>query len=563
MRVLGHPAMARELQVSRVDLYTRRPEAEPIYECPATMQPPLPTSLFDQHPPPRRPLSGFMVSTVAHVLACTGIYFAFNPMYHLVPTVVPQRYGMRMVDLSSFPVEAPEQPEITRTKASQGSAESPPRMEAGSAAVAGDKAESQEEAAPEALAEARLPNDAILQQHAIQTMIVPDTTKQIAMVQPLPQVMMWNAPNPKVTVLRAPPQPPSLAAMMASLRPPNQEMEIADLKLSATTSPSTKMLPPPSNSSPLSSSNPEQVQLAIMRAQHAGEPTPTDVIVASNLQLQSVVTAVPVFNAVMPPAAAGSLHPGGEKGRATEGTGVAISARNGPGNENSRGMTASSGAAAAPTQGGRAPGRTGVANGPVADTGRGSAVSGGTGSAIPGPGFVVHGADAASGTPMGNDLETVPPQRMITRIKLSKDGKFDMVVVGNSTAEEYPETVALWHSRLTYSVYVQVGTAQRWVLQYAVPNSEVGSTVSRLDPPWPYDISRPSIDADAQQDAIIVHGLVNATGHFERLAVVFPEQLTEAAFLLKALETWEFRPALRNGQPAAVEVLLIIPPATE
>jgi hypothetical protein len=110
---------------------------------------------------------------------------------------------------------------------------------------------------------------------------------------------------------------------------------------------------------------------------------------------------------------------------------------------------------------------------------------------------------------------------------------------------------------------VQVGTAQKWILQYALPPADTAADPGHLDAPWPYDITRPSIDADAETDAIMVHGIVNAKGRFESLAVVFPTELSETAFLLRALSLWQFRPALRNGQPSPVEVLLIIPAVAE
>ena len=64
-----------------------------------------------------------------------------------------------------------------------------------------------------------------------------------------------------------------------------------------------------------------------------------------------------------------------------------------------------------------------------------------------------------------------------------------------------------------------------------------------------------SIDADA----LMIHGYVNDSGHFETLSVVFPPQFPQAKFVLDSLEHWQFRPASQNGQVAKVEVLLIIP----
>jgi hypothetical protein len=80
-----------------------------------------------------------------------------------------------------------------------------------------------------------------------------------------------------------------------------------------------------------------------------------------------------------------------------------------------------------------------------------------------------------------------------------------------------------------------------------------------LEAPWPYDITRPSIDADANSDAIMVHGFVNALGKFEKLSIIFPTGLAETKFLLHALQQWEFRPAMEMGKATLVEILLIIP----
>jgi hypothetical protein len=71
---------------------------------------------------------------------------------------------------------------------------------------------------------------------------------------------------------------------------------------------------------------------------------------------------------------------------------------------------------------------------------------------------------------------------------------------------------------------------------------------------------RPNLTpADYNADAIMVHGFVNVSGHFEKLAIVFPPQFAQAKFVLNALQEWQFRPALQSGSLTTVEVLLIIP----
>jgi hypothetical protein len=155
--------------------------------------------------------------------------------------------------------------------------------------------------------------------------------------------------------------------------------------------------------------------------------------------------------------------------------------------------------------------------------------------------------------------------RSIEEISQPKGGRFGVVVVGSSLAEDYPETVDVWRGRLAYTVYLHVGTAKNWIMQYSLPRSKEatspGILVGRPDAPWPYDMTRPSIDAGVNANAIMVHGFVNALGRFEQLAIVFPTELAETKFLLHALQQWQFRPASQNGVPTSVEVLLIIPTA--
>ena len=57
---------------------------------------------------------------------------------------------------------------------------------------------------------------------------------------------------------------------------------------------------------------------------------------------------------------------------------------------------------------------------------------------------------------------------------------------------------------------------------------------------------------------LIVHGFVGPTGKFERLAIVGESDPAKET-MLGLLQQWEFRPALKDGQPITVEVLLVIP----
>ncbi len=154
----------------------------------------------------------------------------------------------------------------------------------------------------------------------------------------------------------------------------------------------------------------------------------------------------------------------------------------------------------------------------------------------------------------------------VTRIKLPKNGQFGVVVVGSSLDEQYPETSEVWKGRLAYSVYLHVGLDKSWILQYSLPRAADSANAgsARLEAPWPYYIVRPNLNPDdASSDAVMVHGFVDESGHFEKLSVVFPTDMGYAReqLVLGALQQWQFRAGTRDGQIAKLEVLLIIPEA--
>ena len=148
-------------------------------------------------------------------------------------------------------------------------------------------------------------------------------------------------------------------------------------------------------------------------------------------------------------------------------------------------------------------------------------------------------------------------------IVLPRDGKFSVVAVGNAVADDYPETPDLWANRMAYTAFLHVGLKKNWILQYSMTRSAEAAgagRVARLEAPWPYEITRPNLlSRDLNADALMVHGVLNQAGRLESLAVAFPANFRYTSFVLHALRQWQFRPARQNGQPTAVEVLLIIP----
>ena len=155
----------------------------------------------------------------------------------------------------------------------------------------------------------------------------------------------------------------------------------------------------------------------------------------------------------------------------------------------------------------------------------------------------------------------------VTPLSLSEQGHFSAVIVGNDLAEEFPELAGLWAGRATYTVYLRVGLAKAWTLQYGLPRDAkpaAAGAVTRLEAPWAYSIVRPNLPPGSiNADALLIHGFINASGKFENLSVAFPQPFPIAPFVLHALQQWQFRPATRDGQAAKVEVLLIIPDQDE
>jgi hypothetical protein len=64
---------------------------------------------------------------------------------------------------------------------------------------------------------------------------------------------------------------------------------------------------------------------------------------------------------------------------------------------------------------------------------------------------------------------------------------------------------------------------------------------------------------EAEADVILVRGMLNSHGRLEQLTLLLPSEWPDSQGFFRALEQWEFRPATREGEPIAVEVMLVIP----
>jgi hypothetical protein len=262
--------------------------------------------------------------------------------------------------------------------------------------------------------------------------------------------------------------------------------------------------------------------------------TPATILSLSNLRMKEGTATLPPVNEAVVVRGPGVLAAQGKDAS--------------PGNPNS---------AAKPGQGGTSSGPGGNPNKQAAGSGQGPAFK------ISGPGLSPSNSDREiAETEPGNGPDRVDDaQFSTTNINAPRDGKFSSVTIGNTIQDQYPETSGVWNGRMAYTVYLHVGLSRNWVMQYSLPRSDAPQPgAASLEAPWPYNIVRPNLDpGSVDADALMIHGFVNQSGRFETLSIVFPQAFPQAQFVLAALEKWQFRPAIQQGQTAKVEVLIIIP----
>lgn len=336
-----------------------------------------------------------------------------------------------------------------------------------------------------------------------QTLIQPELHSHVSFAQqvPLPSIMIWTPGQmPRKKIVAPLPDPDTSSYVKPSLDLPNQEIKLSNIAVAATDiSPRIESMPA-TTTSPVESPTVKPVQKPLMTMSKSTEqPTAAAVISVSEIRMEEGTLFVPPVNDIAKSTTAAANKPG-----------------------------------------------TGGGNG----TGNGAAETGAARAEDPSL------SDAESMRADGTRLTA-------EHIVVPRDGKFNVVAVGNSLADDYPETAEFWGNRVAYTAYLHVGLKKNWILQYSVTRSAdlaAAGNVSRLEAPWPYEIKRPNLlSRDLNADALMVHGVLNQTGRLESLAIVFPGGFRYSSYVLYALRQWQFRPARQNGQATPVEVLLIIP----
>lgn len=350
-----------------------------------------------------------------------------------------------------------------------------------------------------------------------QTLVQPDIPKplKIPVDVPLPTVVIWNASKPQVNTVVAPaPQRPPVTYTKPMIQRPNQAQTLADIAIRPSDMPMPAQAILPSTTSPVVVSGPKPTPPApLTTAAGSGQPPSGAILSLSDVAMAKGQVTLPPVNQSASSNSQGALTPGKAKDTSQAGHG------------NPAGAAAGAG------------------------TKQGSGNAGGTQSA------------AQEGQGLGGRR---PATTQITR---QKEGQFGAVVVGSALQDKYPEITDVWSGRLAYTVFLPVGLAKSWILQYSLSRAENAAAPgnnNHIDAPWPYSIVRPNIEPGAiDADALMIHGFVNQAGRFEALTVAFPPEFAQAKFVLNALAQWQFRPATQNGQNVKVEVLLIIPEESE
>jgi hypothetical protein len=383
-----------------------------------------------------------------------------------------------------------------------------------------------------------------------QILIQPDAPPDVQLLQvvPVPVAVIWAPVNlPTKTIVAPAPHEITVADLQLAIIKPNRESKLADVNISSTRFPSA--IPVMAGStSPVVVRGPAEApkQVPTSASMEVEPPTPARVISLSSLQATGQV-AIPLANQSAQGGTSQMLAP--PRQDASAGSGSSGAAKQGAGRGEGLGANQGAGAGAIA--------KNGTGSGGV---GSGGGSGGGMGSGQGGPGGGA-GIDHSAGAEQQGLRDGY--EASVTHLTLPRDGQFGVVVVGSSIAEEFPEVVEIWHTRLVYTVYLHVGTGKNWIMQYSVPANEeaaAGGAVTKPEAPWPYDILRPHlVESDYTADAIMVHGFVNLAGRFERLGLVFPSGFAQAKFLVDSLMQWKFRPAKQGSKLAMVEVLLIIP----
>jgi hypothetical protein len=159
----------------------------------------------------------------------------------------------------------------------------------------------------------------------------------------------------------------------------------------------------------------------------------------------------------------------------------------------------------------------------------------------------------------------------VIRMTHPANGNFDVVVLQSVTRDDLPDVGGTLSGNPVYTVYLSVGDAREWLLEYCIPasvNSRASSYQVNIDDPGvvsaPYPLTTAiprSVFELPHPGHIVLHGLLSAAGILREVKAPNMDNALVRE-VLPLLGQWQFRPASRDKAPVEVEILLIIPPRT-
>jgi len=232
--------------------------------------------------------------------------------------------------------------------------------------------------------------------------------------------------------------------------------------------------------------------------------------------------------------------------------------------------------AAAPKEAGPAGGGAGtdatrvsvVGSAPGPGAGSGSGTGSGHGKS-PFAGITIVGGVRGTGASANTNSPTPAPRPLQTT--------YGLYIVSTEHSGGGLPSFGVFSNEQVYTVYLdmrrtEVDTAPSWTLEFAVPHG----TAAQVNPdkstdqsqqglvlPFPAVKERPALPAELVRmhlgRMLIVYAIINTEGKMEQVSVKQSPDGLLNEFVLNAFSKWVFRPAVLNGEPVPVKVLLGIP----
>ena len=132
---------------------------------------------------------------------------------------------------------------------------------------------------------------------------------------------------------------------------------------------------------------------------------------------------------------------------------------------------------------------------------------------------------------------------------------YDSFVLASAGAFFFPGTENLLSGDKVYTVYLRATSGRDWILQFGAPD-----TATAIDPPYPAHAVIPQVTLTPEAEYMVIHGMINAQGRFEKLAIVGDQPLSpDPDTFLRLLTEWELQPATIDGGAVPVDIVLIVP----